>query len=212
MQVTILGAGNMARGIATRLLAGDHQVHILDRDAGHSATLVDELRSASDGRVSAGTIGEPLVGSVVVLAVPYVAAPGLVKQYGDQLNGLTVVDVTNPINASYDGLVTPAGSSAAEEIAKAADPGARIVKAFNTTFAGTLLAGNVADMPLDVFVASDDADAKATVISLVESGGMRPIDAGPLSRARYLEAAAFLHISAQFTLGTGFTSALKIIS
>ncbi|REF37670.1 NADPH-dependent F420 reductase [Thermasporomyces composti] len=211
MQVTILGAGNMARGIATRLLVGNHQVHILDRDAGQSAILVDELRSASEGRVSAGTIGDPLLGSVVVLAVPYVATLGLVKQYGDQLNGLTVIDVTNPIKSSYDGLLTPADSSAAEEIAKAADPGARIVKAFNTTFAGTLLTGQVAGMPLDVFLAGDDAEAKATVASLVESGGMRPIDAGPLSRARFLEAAAFLHISAQFTLGTGFASALKIV-
>jgi hypothetical protein len=209
--VTILGAGNMARGIATRLLVGNHQVHILDRDAGQSAILVDELRSASEGRVSAGTIGDPLLGSVVVLAVPYVATLGLVKQYGDQLNGLTVIDVTNPIKSSYDGLLTPADSSAAEEIAKAADPGARIVKAFNTTFAGTLLTGQVAGMPLDVFLAGDDAEAKATVASLVESGGMRPIDAGPLSRARFLEAAAFLHISAQFTLGTGFASALKIV-
>lgn len=211
MQVTILGAGNMARGIATRLLVGNHQLHILDRDAGQSAILVDELRSASEGRVSAGTIGDPLLGSVVVLAVPYVATLGLVKQYGDQLNGLTVIDVTNPIKSSYDGLLTPADSSAAEEIAKAADPGARIVKAFNTTFAGTLLTGQVAGMPLDVFLAGDDAEAKATVASLVESGGMRPIDAGPLSRARFLEAAAFLHISAQFTLGTGFASALKIV-
>jgi 8-hydroxy-5-deazaflavin:NADPH oxidoreductase len=211
VQVTILGAGNMARGIATRLLVGNHQVHILDRDAGQSAILVDELRSASEGRVSAGTIGDPLLGSVVVLAVPYVATLGLVKQYGDQLNGLTVIDVTNPIKSSYDGLLTPADSSAAEEIAKAADPGARIVKAFNTTFAGTLLTGQVAGMPLDVFLAGDDAEAKATVASLVESGGMRPIDAGPLSRARFLEAAAFLHISAQFTLGTGFASALKIV-
>jgi len=211
VQVTILGAGNMARGIATRLLVGNHQLHILDRDAGQSAILVDELRSASEGRVSAGTIGDPLLGSVVVLAVPYVATLGLVKQYGDQLNGLTVIDVTNPIKSSYDGLLTPADSSAAEEIAKAADPGARIVKAFNTTFAGTLLTGQVAGMPLDVFLAGDDAEAKATVASLVESGGMRPIDAGPLSRARFLEAAAFLHISAQFTLGTGFASALKIV-
>jgi hypothetical protein len=209
--VTILGAGNMARGIATRLLAGNHEVHILDRDAGQSATLVDELRSASEGRVSAGTLGDPLLGPVAVLAVPYVATLGLVKRYGEQLNGLTLIDVTNPIKSSYDGLVTPADSSAAEEIAKAADPGARVVKAFNTTFAGTLLTGNVAGMPLDVFLAGDDAEAKATVASLVESGGMRPIDAGPLSRARYLEAAAFLHISAQFTLGTGFASALKIV-
>lgn len=212
MQVTILGAGNMARGIATRLLVGNHQVHILDRDAGHAATLVDELRSGSDGRVSAGTLGDPLVGDVVVLAIPYTAACGVVGQYGHQFTGKTIVDVTNPVNASYDGLSTPPDSSAAEQIAQVAPSGARIVKAFNTTFAGTLVPGAVADQPLDVFLAADDAEAKATVASLVEGGGMRPIDAGPLARARHLESVGLLHIMLQFSMGTGFASAVKIIS
>ena len=81
-----------------------------------------------------------------------------------------VVDITNPVDwARFDRLVTPPDSSAAQEIAKQLPPGVPVVKAFNTTFAGTLVAGKVADHDLDVLVAGDDEEAKATVARLVES-------------------------------------------
>jgi predicted dinucleotide-binding enzyme len=86
------------------------------------------------------------------------------------------------------------------------------VKAFNTTFANTLREGEVSGEPLDVFLAGDDEEAKATVAQLVESGGLRPVDAGPLKRARELEAAGLLHMSVQGPLDSGFGSALKIVT
>ena len=90
--------------------------------------------------------------------------------------------------------------------------GARVVKAFNTTFAGTLSEGQVAGQALDVFLAGDDEDAKATVAKLVRDGGLNAIDAGPLKRARELEAAGLLHMTLQGSLGTSYGSALKILS
>jgi len=106
----------------------------------------------------------------------------------------------------------PGDTSEAEEIAKVAPAGAKVVKAFNTTFAGALIAGQVAEQPLDVFIASDDADAKTIISQLVTSGGLRAVDAGPLQRARQLEALGLLHMALQFTLNTGFGSAVKIIA
>lgn len=205
--VSILGSGNMARGIGTRALAGGNTVQILARDAEQSAALAKDL----GGSATSAAVGDSLTGDVVVLAVPYAAAAPLVQQYGDQLAGKVVVDITNPINVeTFGGLVTPADSSAAQEIAKAA-PGARVVKAFNTTFAGTLVEGQVKDLPLDVFLAGDDADAKSAVASIAEAGGLRPIDAGPLANAHYLEGLGFLHIALQMSRGTGFSTAVKLI-
>jgi NADPH-dependent F420 reductase len=207
--VSILGSGNMARGIATRALAGDNSVQILDRDPDKAAALAGELT----GQVTSGRLGDPISGDIVVLAVPYPAAAPLVTQYGDQLDGKVLVDITNPVDfATFDSLVTPADSSAAEEIAKAAPAGARVVKAFNTTFAATLVAGHVAGQPLDLLIAGDDDDAKAAVARLAEAGGLRPVDAGPLRRARQLEHAGFLHMTLQQPLGTGFGSALRFAS
>jgi predicted dinucleotide-binding enzyme len=122
-----------------------------------------------------------------------------------------IVDITNPIDFSTMSSAVAAGTSGAEEIAKAAPTGAKVVKAFNTTFAGTLVAGQVAGHPLDVFIASDDTNAKATINQLITSGGLYAVDAGPLQRARQLEALGHLHIMLEFTLNTGFGSAVKII-
>ena len=165
----------------------------------------------SGGSAQAGRSGEPIADDVVVLAVYYPDAKSAVEQYGGGLSGKVVIDITNPVNEAIDGLVTPPDSSAAQELAASA-PGARVVKAFNTTFAGTLIDGQVAGQPLDVFLAGDDEEAKASVSKLVEDGGLRPIDAGPLRRARELEAAGLLHMSVQGTLGTGFGSSLKILN
>jgi predicted dinucleotide-binding enzyme len=54
-----------------------------------------------------------------------------------------------------------------------------VVKAFNTTFARTLVIGQVAGQPLDVFIAGDDAAAKATISQLVEAGGYVRLTQGP---------------------------------
>ena len=206
--VSILGSGNMARGIATRALAGGNSVQLLARDPQESAKLADDL----GGATTSGAVGDALTGDVVVLAVPYPAAAPLVEQYGDQLSDKVVVDITNPINLeTFDGLVTPTDSSAAQEIAKVAPAGTQVVKAFNTTFAGTLVEGQVKDQPLDVFIAGDDADAKGAVASIVEAGGLRAIDAGPLANAHYLEGLGFLHISLQMSRGTQFSTAVKLL-
>jgi hypothetical protein len=81
----------------------------------------------------------------------------------DALAGRVIVDITNPFDPTVTGLVTPDGSSAAEEIAQAAPAGAHVVKAFNTLFNNVLAAGPVEGRPLDVFIAGDDAGAKACV-------------------------------------------------
>ncbi|HET9104459.1 MAG TPA: NADPH-dependent F420 reductase [Solirubrobacteraceae bacterium] len=207
MNVTIIGTGNMARGIATRALAGGHAVTLLGHEAGKAQELAGDL----SGEVGTGSVGDPLAGDVVVLAIPYTAIDDVVGAYGDQLSGKVVVDITNPVDfSSFTPLTVPAGSAAAEIAGKA--PGARVVKAFNTTFAGTLVGGEVAGQPLDVFLASDDEDAKSTVRRLVEDGGLRAVDAGPLARAHELEALGYLHMALQQPLGTGFSSAVKVLS
>lgn len=209
MDVTIIGTGNMARGIGTRLLAGGHDVTFLGTEVGKAEALAGEL----SGAVRAGAVGDEIPGEVVVLAVPYDAALPVLRGYGEALSGKTVVDITNPVDwQTFDGLVTPGDSSAAEEIQKGAPEGVSVVKAWNTTFAGTLAEGDVADQPLDVFVAGDDTGAKEAVIGLVEDGGSRAVDAGPLRRARELERLGFLGMTLQQPLGLNFQSAWKLVS
>ncbi|WP_240987112.1 hypothetical protein [Arthrobacter sp. Soil736] len=100
--------------------------------------------------------------------------------------GKVVVDITNPVNfETLDSLVVAPGSSAAEEIS-ALTP-ADVVKAFNTTFSSTLVAGEVTGQPLDVFIAGDSSEAVSAVSGFVTAAGMRPISVGRLHHARELE-------------------------
>jgi 8-hydroxy-5-deazaflavin:NADPH oxidoreductase len=215
MDVTIIGAGNMGRGIGTRLVAGGNYVKILDRNPDDARKLADELSQLADdgGGSEGGAAGDPLRGDVVILAVWYDGAQAAIEQYGDQLDDKIVVDVTNPVDVeTFDGLVTPPDSSAAEELAKKAPSGAKVVKAFNTTFAATLVEGQVSGQQLDVLIAGDDSQAKQIVAELARAGGLNSIDVGPLRRARELERLGFLHMAVQDTLGTGYGSAIKVIS
>jgi hypothetical protein len=207
MKISIIGAGNMGRGIGTRAVAGGHDVDITDNDPADAKALADELGGSATA-VDKSSVG----GEIVVLAMYYPATLAAVEEYGDQLAGRVVVDISNPIDfETMDGLAVPADTSGAEEVARALPSGTPVVKAFNTTFATTLVAGEVAGQKLDVFVAADDESAKAKVSSLVESGGLRAIDVGPLRRARQLEHLMFLNITIQEPLGLGYQSAIKLL-
>jgi 8-hydroxy-5-deazaflavin:NADPH oxidoreductase len=214
MRVLIIGTGNMGRAIATRALAGGHTVLLYNEDPGKAQALATELAGsvARETNIAvAETPGDAVPGSeVVVLATYYPVSLEIARRLGDVLAGKTVVDISNPLNATFDGLVTAPGTSAAETI-QAALPGARVVKAFNTTFASTLVAGKVAGQPLDVFIAGDDAGAREAVATLVRSGGLNPVDVGALERARQLEGLGFLGITLQVRLGTHFDTAWRIV-
>jgi 8-hydroxy-5-deazaflavin:NADPH oxidoreductase len=208
MKITIIGAGNMGRGIGTRLVAGGHEVEIGDRDPADARKLAQELGEAATALDSSAALG----GEVVVFAVYYPGIKDAVRQYADQLSGKVVVDITNPVNVeTWDSLATEPGSSSAEEVQQLLPPGTPVVKAFNTTFASTLVEGEVEGQPLDVFIAGDNEGAKQKVAQLVSDGGLRPIDVGPLRRAQQLEQTGFLHIAIQQPLGLGFTSAIKLV-
>ena len=207
MKVTIIGAGNMGRAIGTRAIAGGHEVEILDRDATEAQKLAEELGPSAAGVDPEADFG----GEVVVLALYSPGNKDAAGQYADKLAGKVVVDISNPVNTeTWDGLATPLGTSAAEEIQQIVPDGTPIIKAFNTTFAGTLVEGKVAGQQLDVLLAGDDDEAKRKVSRLVSDAGLRPVDAGPLRRAQQLEQLGFLHISLQEPNDLGFGSALKL--
>lgn len=185
--VTIIGAGNIGGAVARLALKAGADVQVLTRDPAKAA--------AVDPAVTPGTVGDPVTGDVVVLALPYPALAEVVDRYPDGFAGRVVVDVTNPVDfATFDALVVPAGSSAAAELA-ARLPEARVLKAFNTTFAATLAAKQVGPVTTTVLIAGDDTAAKETLAAAVTAGGVQAIDAGALSRAHELEAFGFLQLT-----------------
>jgi 8-hydroxy-5-deazaflavin:NADPH oxidoreductase len=202
--ISIIGTGNMASALAGRALAGGNAVEIIGRDP----VKAKELAAALGNGATAGTWGAAPAGEIVILAVLFDSAVPVVSQYGDALAGKIIVDITNPFNPSVTGLAVPADTSIAQMVAEAAPASARVVKAFNTLFRDVLAAGG----RLDVFMAGDDAQAKASVSAFITSLGLRPQDTGDLSMAHWLEGAGLLSVGVgrsgvgdfNFSLGVNF--------
>jgi 8-hydroxy-5-deazaflavin:NADPH oxidoreductase len=187
--VSIVGTGNMGQAISGVVTRGGNTVELFGQ-------------SDADKQVS---------GEIVVLAVPYPAVDDVVAVRGDQLAGKVVVDITNPLDfTTFDSLVVPADSSAAEQIA-AKLPQSRVLKAFNTTFAATLASGKVGDLPTTVLIAGDDGDAKSQLAGVVTAGGLQAIDAGALKRARELEALGFLQLTLAVNERIAWTSGFAVV-
>ena len=208
--ITIIGTGNMARGLTARAVAAGKTVQLLAHDDKAKA---DTLAAELGGQVSAGLLGDGLTSDLVIPAVYFDASKEIAARYGDSLTGKVYVDITNPIDFStFESLAVPADSSAAEELQKVT--GAKVIKAFNTTFAATLGEGAVAGQPLDVLIAGDDEAAVQAVVDFASAAGLNPVVVGPQRRARQLEQTGFLHIllSANDQLPAyQWNSALKVV-
>lgn len=187
--VTVIGAGAVGSAVAGLARRAGADVQVLARNKANAEAVAGSLGA------QAGVVGDPVTGEIVVLAVPFDAFTDVLTHYPDGFESRIVVDVSNPVDlATFDDLGVPADSSATRVLAEAV-PGARVVKAFNTNFASTLQSGRIGDAATTVLVAGDDADAKTTLIDLVQAAGLRGVDAGGVKRARELEALAFLQIT-----------------
>jgi 8-hydroxy-5-deazaflavin:NADPH oxidoreductase len=184
--ISIIGSGNMASAIGALAIKGGNAVEIISRDAANAKELAGQL----GGGTTVGTWGTAPVGDIVILAVLFASAVPVVSQYGDALAGKIIVDITNPFNQTATGMAIPDDTSNAQLVAKAAPASARVVKAFNTIFRDVLAAGG----PLDVFMAGDDEQAKASVSAFIKSLGLRPWDTGDLTMAHWLEGAGLLSV------------------
>ena len=177
--ISIIGTGNMARAIGALAVSGGNTVEVIGRDRSKAADLATTL----GGSTTTGEFGAAPAGDIVIVALRYADVVPVVTQYGNALADKVIVDISNPFNADADGLALPADTSIAQEVAKAAPAGARVVKAFNTVFGHVLEKGRT----LDVFMAGDDAQAKARVSEFIASLGLRPLDVGGLTMAHWLE-------------------------
>ncbi|MFI1421380.1 NAD(P)-binding domain-containing protein [Streptomyces sp. NPDC020731] len=107
MIVTIAGAGNMARGIGTRTLAGGHSLRLYDRTRAKADDLATALsQDVSGADVASVDEGAVADADIVVLAVPYPAGRDVAAAWSGALAGKVVVDISNPVDFStFDSLV-----------------------------------------------------------------------------------------------------------
>ena len=146
--ISIIGTGNMARAIGALAVAGGNTVEVIGRDQSKAA----DLAKALGGSATTGEFGAVPAGDIVIVALLYANVVPVVVRYGDALAGKVIVDISNPFNATFDGLAHSEETSIAQEVAKVAPVDAGVVKAFNTIFRNVLEKGRP-----DVFIAGDSS-------------------------------------------------------
>lgn len=206
MNIAIIGTGNVGSALGGSLARAGHAVTFAARDAAKAAEV-----AAASGAAVASPADAVSGAEIVVLAVPYGAIGEVVAEIGAVAVGKVVVDVTNPLKPDYSGLATGDGPSGAEQVA-AALPGAAVVKAFNTVFAGNQADPTSQGTTLDALFATDDEAAAAAVAELASSIGFRPVQVGPLAAARELEALAWLNIRLQLISSGAWRTAYVLVA
>lgn len=188
--ISIIGSGGMAAAIGSLAVKAGHSIEVMSRDPAAAQALAERL----GGGAHQGEFGAAPKADIVILAVPYEVVLDVVTHLGDALAGKLLVDITNPVAAGMVSFVTPAGSSGAQEIVKVAPDDAIVVKAFNGHFSHVLAAGPAFRVPVDVFLAGDDTQAKDRVSEFIVSLGLRPLDVGALPMAQTLEHVCLLSL------------------
>lgn len=207
MKIAIIGTGNVGSVLGRRLARAGHAICFASRtpDSPRIAAILADCSELCEASYL-----EPAVrgADVVIYAAPYEQAEPLLSSISDFGNAV-LIDCTNPLTPSFDGLQLGHTDSAGERLAALA-PTARVVKAFNTSSVATLADPIYGSLPATQFYCGDDPQAKQRVAGLIEDLGMEPVDAGPLRNARYLEATAMLYIHLAIN-GWGGNCALKLL-
>ena len=191
MRLAIIGAGNVGATLARAFAANGHEIILAARDTG--SPRVQAALGTLGGQARALPVPQAVAAAdAVVLATPWEGTQAAVTSAGD-LAGKVLVDCTNPLGPGFS-LTLGHATSGAEQVAAWA-PGARVVKAFNTTGYGNMANPRYPEGPVTMFICGDDAEARQVVLGLAQDIGFEAIDCGPLARARLLEPLAALWIS-----------------
>ena len=205
--IAIIGTGNVGSAIGLQRREGRLRRRVRRPGRGQGADRGGGRRRQDCRRRARDAVAGA---DIIVLAVPYGAIAEIAAEIAPVAAGKIVIDPTNPLKADYSGLATGGGTSGAEELARLL-PESKVVKAFNTVFAGNAANPQAHGFQLDSLFATDDEAAKDAVCGLSGSIGFRPIHVGPLAAARELEAMAWLNIRLQLISNGNWNTAYALV-
>jgi NADPH-dependent F420 reductase len=188
--IAIIGAtGNMGSALAKTLAKGNYRLLLKSNKPEELQKLVKEIQDTTPfADVEGMTCSKEASweADIIIPAVPYKAEKEVAKKIREVANQKIVISIANPLNETYTGLLTHGDTSAAEELQKML-PHAKVVKAFNTTFAADFATPVINNQQVDAFIAGNHTEAVQTVSAIVRTAGFNPIVSGDLSASRLLE-------------------------
>lgn len=198
--IAVIGTGNVGGALGEQFAAQGHTIIYGSREPTRAD--VAELVSVTGSSATAAQPRDAVADAdIVILAVPGSAAVTIARALGD-LSGKVLIDPTNSIDMSGEfaayGLD---GEDSLAQMIQAVQPGAHVVKAFNTVNYRVMAEPELAGTPVSIPLVGDDADAKEVAAELVEGMGMHPVDVGPLAYARVLEELLVVLANSFFKMG-----------
>jgi 8-hydroxy-5-deazaflavin:NADPH oxidoreductase len=200
MKVGVIGSGDVGRILATAFLKEGYTVTLGTRDVTKEAVV--KWKNENTGSQTGSFADAAKYGDMIVLATLGSAAADALKLAGiENLKGKTVIDATNPIEHGANGMpaadhgairyFTNINESLMERLQKLASE-ANFVKAFNSVGNPFMYKPNFPGGKPTMFICGNNADAKKTVASILESFGWESEDMGMVESARPIEALCIL--------------------
>jgi len=212
--IAIIGAtGNMGSAISKSLAKGNYRLLLKSNDKNKLDGLVKEIKSENkkaDVESAVCPTDASWEADVIILAVPFEAEKEIAAKIKEVANQKIVISIANPLNQTFDGLVTAPGTSAAEQL-QLLLPNSKVVKAFNTTFAADFSSPVIDGKQVDAFIAGNDEEATQTVSEMVATAGFNPIIAGGLPVSRTLENMQLLLIQLGMKYNYNWLAGWKIL-
>lgn len=212
--IAVIGAsGKMGSAISKSLSKGNHKILLASNDKEKVQALLNDIKSSNpSGDVSLIDLSanDLSKADIFIAAIPYYAEKEIAEKIKTAANQKIVISIANPLNETYNGLVTEPGSSAAEELQKLL-PNSKVIKAFNTTFAADFSTPVIDGKQVDAFIAGNDEEALQIVSELVTTAGFNPIIAGDLSVSGTLERMQLLLIQLGMKYNYNWLAGWKIL-
>lgn len=212
--IAVIGAsGNMGAAISGSLSKGNYRLLLYSKQDDKTSLLLEEIKNSNpnaDVEIADCSMEASWEADIIILATPYEATREIAEKIKEVANQKIVISIANPLNSSYNGLVTAPGTSAAEELQELL-PNSKVVKAFNTTFAADFSNPVIDGKQVDAFIAGNDEDALQIVSEIVSSAGFNPIIAGDLPVSRTLESMQLLLIQLTMKYHYNWLAGWKIL-
>ncbi len=212
--IAIIGAtGNMGAAISKSISKGTYRLLLKGNKQADLDALVNEIKNnntETDVEAAVCPTEASWEADIIILAVPFEAEKEIAAKIKEVANQKIVISIANPLNETYNELVTSPNTSAAEELQKLL-PNSKVIKAFNTTFAADFLNPVIDGKQADAFIAGNDEEALQTVADIVTTAGFNPIVAGDLSVSRTLENMQLLLIQLGMKYNYNWLAGWKIL-
>jgi len=212
--IAIIGAsGNMGSAIARSLAKGNYKLLLFAHHQDRVQQIINEIKNinaSADVESMSCPTDASWEADIIIPAVKYDVEKSVAEKIRDVATQKIVISISNPLNESYNGLLTEAGKSAAEEL-QGHLPHSKVIKAFNTIFTNDFAQPVIDEKQVDVFLAGEDEEALNTVSELVNEAGFNPIIAGGLSTSRTLENMTALLIQLNMRYNYNWVGGWKVL-